>query len=226
MLSYDNSMPVNGQDAAPPGPGQSASSRTSSGKAGSAARTGANGHAQKHNHIWLVTGPAGCGKTTVAEYLAGALDVPYIEGDSFHPEANIEKMRNGIPLTDADRWDWLTALRDESMGRLNRGSEGVVVTCSALKRKYRDVIRVAAYYDHDILVHFIFLSASPEVLLERVSKRQGHYMGANMVKSQFDILEPPASDEKDVFSIDVSRTMEDVKQDALAMASNILQADS
>ncbi|PWI64829.1 hypothetical protein PCL_08543 [Purpureocillium lilacinum] len=212
MLSYDNSMPVNGvngQDAAPSGPGQSASNRASSAAAG--------GRAQKHHHIWLVTGPAGCGKTTVAEYLAGALDVPYIEGDSvrrpslagdtcvttrFHTEANIEKMRSGVPLTDADRWDWLTALRDESMGRLNRGSEGVVVTCSALKRKYRDVIRVAAYYDHDILVHFIFLSASPDVLLERVSNRKGHYMGANMVKSQFDILEPPAQDERDVFSID------------------------
>ncbi|GJN73220.1 hypothetical protein PLICBS_007296 [Purpureocillium lilacinum] len=220
MLSYDNSMPVNGvngQDAAPSGPGQSASNRASSAAAG--------GRAQKHHHIWLVTGPAGCGKTTVAEYLAGALDVPYIEGDSFHTEANIEKMRSGVPLTDADRWDWLTALRDESMGRLNRGSEGVVVTCSALKRKYRDVIRVAAYYDHDILVHFIFLSASPEVLLERVSNRKGHYMGANMVKSQFDILEPPAQDEHDVFSIDVSRSIEDVKRDALATASDIMQAD-
>ncbi|UNI21089.1 Gluconokinase [Purpureocillium takamizusanense] len=216
MLSYDNSMPVKGQDAAPPG----ASNRASSSAAAAVA-----GRAPKHHHIWLVTGPAGCGKTTVAEYLAGALDVPYIEGDSFHTEANVEKMRSGVPLTDADRWDWLTALRDESMRRLNLGSEGVVVTCSALKRKYRDVIRVAAYYDRDILVHFIFLSASPEVLLERVSQRKGHYMGANMVKSQFDILEPPARDERDVFSIDVSRSIDDVKRDALATASDIMQAD-
>ncbi|KAL3962098.1 hypothetical protein ACCO45_003621 [Purpureocillium lilacinum] len=194
MLSYDNSMPVNGvngQDAAPSGPGQSASNRASSAAAG--------GRAQKHHHIWLVTGPAGVrqddggrvpGGRAGRALHRGRLEPP-LAAAQFHTEANIEKMRSGVPLTDADRWDWLTALRDESMGRLNRGSEGVVVTCSALKRKYRDVIRVAAYYDHDILVHFIFLSASPEVLLERVSNRKGHYMGANMVKSQFDILEPP-----------------------------------
>lgn len=143
----------------------------------------------------------------------------------FHTEANVEKMRSGVPLTDADRWDWLTALRDESMGRINRGSEGVVVTCSALKRKYRDVIRVAAYYDRDILVHFIFLNAPAEVLLQRVTQRQGHYMGADMVKSQFDILERPAHDETDVISIDVSRGVEEVKQDALARVSDIVKAD-
>ena len=143
----------------------------------------------------------------------------------FHPKANIDKMRSGVPLTDADRWDWLVALRDESIHRISHGLGGVVVTCSALKRKYRDVIRVAAYYDHDILVHFIFLSAPPEVLLQRVSQRQGHYMGANMVKSQFDILERPAADETDVVSIDVSRTMDEVKQDVLAMVSDIVKAD-
>lgn len=247
MLSYDNAMPVNGQDAAPAAPGQSGSSKrakTSPGQANGNGAAHANTDGRKHQHIWLVTGPAGCGKTTVAEYLAGALKVPYVEGDSvrariashlprrranqaaqFHSHVNVEKMRSGIPLTDADRWDWLTALRDESMRLINGGSEGVVVTCSALKRKYRDVIRVAAYYDNDILVHFIFLNAPPEVLLERVSNRQGHYMGANMVQSQFDILERPAEDERDVISIDVSRSIDEVKRDALAMALGIMQAD-
>ncbi|KAF4461519.1 thermoresistant gluconokinase [Fusarium albosuccineum] len=176
-----------------------------------------NGHqTTEQQHIWLVTGPAGCGKTTVAEYLANTLGMPYVEGDSFHPPANIEKMGNGIPLTDADRWDWLTALREESIHRLNAGSSGVVLTCSALKRKYRDVIRVAGYYDHRILIHFVFLDAPEEVLLARVQQRQNHYMGANMVHSQFDILERPSGDEKDVITIDVSRTLEEVQQDALA----------
>lgn len=131
-------------------------------------------------------------------------------------------MKNGVPLTDADRWDWLTALREESINRINEGSDGVVLTCSALKRKYRDVIRVAAYFDHRILIHFIFLSASEEVLLQRVSNRQGHYMGANMVHSQFDILELPSRDEKDVISIDVSRTLEEVERDALANVLDIM----
>lgn len=140
----------------------------------------------------------------------------------FHPVANVEKMRNGIPLTDADRWDWLTLLREESVKQINAGSKGVVLTCSALKRKYRDVIRVAAYHDHRILIHFIFLSASEEVLLKRVQARQGHYMGANMVHSQFDILELPMADERDVISIDVSRTIEEVERDALANVAEVM----
>ncbi|PQE14830.1 thermoresistant glucokinase family carbohydrate kinase protein [Rutstroemia sp. NJR-2017a WRK4] len=105
----------------------------------------------KHHHIWLITGPAGCGKSTVAQYVAKAMNLPFIEGDEFHPKSNVEKMSKGIPLTDADRWDWLTALREESLRRLTSGSDGVVLTCSALKRKYRDVIRVAPYYDRDVL---------------------------------------------------------------------------
>ena len=138
---------------------------------------------------------------------------------------NVEKMRTGSPLTDTDRWDWLTALREESMHRIDGGSEGVVVTCSALKRKYRDVIRVAAYYDHQLLIHFIYLDASEEVLMQRVTKRQGHYMGADMVHSQFDILERPSEDEKDVISIDVSRSLEEVKQDALARTLDVMNSD-
>lgn len=134
-------------------------------------------------------------------------------------------MRTGVPLTDADRWDWLTQLREESMRRLTEGAHGVVVTCSALKRKYRDVIRVAAYYDHSILIHFIYLDAPEEVLLQRVTQRQGHYMGANMVQSQFDILERPSDDEKDVISIDVSRTVDEVKTDALAQVRDVMEVE-
>jgi gluconokinase len=134
-------------------------------------------------------------------------------------------MSSGIPLTDADRWDWLTALRDESVRRISAGSEGVVLTCSALKRKYRDVIRVAAYFDHNVLVHFIFLDATEELLLDRVSRRQGHYMGANMVASQFEILERPTKDETDVITVDVSQTMEQVKADALSQVMDKMRDD-
>ncbi|KAK3330375.1 P-loop containing nucleoside triphosphate hydrolase protein [Apodospora peruviana] len=177
---------------------------------------------EKDHHIWLVTGPAGCGKSTVAKYLASTLHLPYIEGDEFHPQANIDKMSAGIPLTDADRWDWLTALREASIHELDKGSDGVVLTCSALKRKYRDVIRVAPYFVPNIHLHFIFLHAPEEVLLKRVLARQNHYMGANMVHSQFDILEPPTSDEIDVLAIDVSRPAEDVLAEALDRVLNTM----
>ncbi|KAI1859478.1 hypothetical protein JX265_010481 [Neoarthrinium moseri] len=184
-------------------------------------KNGQNGEtAPKKHHIWLVTGPAGCGKTTVAQHISQALNLPYLEGDEYHPKANIDKMANGIPLTDADRWDWLTLLREESLKKLAAGAEGVVLTCSALKRKYRDVIRVAPYYSHDVILHFIYLHATEEVLLERVGARRGHYMGANMVHSQFSILEPPTAEETDVISVDVSGSPEGVLKDSL---SKVLQ---
>ena len=168
----------------------------------------------EHQHIWLVTGPAGCGKSTVGAHVSQVLNMPYLEGDSFHPEANIAKMTAGTPLTDADRWDWLTRLRDEAMKHVAGGSEGVVLACSALKRKYRDVIRVAAYHNPMIKVHFLYLDASEEIILQRVAARKDHYMGANMVHSQFSILERPQVDEEDIMSVDVSRTMEDVVQES------------
>jgi len=125
-------------------------------------------------------------------------------------------MSKGIPLTDADRWDWLTCLREESLSRLDGGAHGVVLTCSALKRKYRDVIRVAPYYSHNVRVHFVYLHAPEAVLMARVQARKGHYMGANMVRSQFGILEAPKASETDVISVDVSGSLEHVEQDALA----------
>ncbi|UQC79968.1 thermoresistant glucokinase family carbohydrate kinase [Colletotrichum lupini] len=239
MLSYDSPMPVSGQTPKSPsgltnGVQQAVASKTQARVPGvpTTANNGAhvNGSLDtKYHHIWLVTGPAGCGKTTVAEYLAQALKLPYIEGDSFHPQANIEKMANGIPLTDADRWDWLVALREESRHQLAAGSDGVVLTCSALKRKYRDVIRVAGYYDRSILIHFIYLSASESVLVQRVTARSAatnHYMGANMVRSQFQSLEAPMADETDVISLDVSRSLEEVKRDALANVKAAMEEEA
>ncbi|KAL2757528.1 hypothetical protein ACRALDRAFT_1079710 [Sodiomyces alcalophilus JCM 7366] len=220
MLSYDSAS----QPVSPSGLASSINGAPSS-KSQSISVQANGSSAQKHHHIWLVTGPAGCGKSTVAEHLAQSLNVPFIEGDSFHPQSNIDKMSNGIPLTDADRWDWLTILREESRKRLASGSDGVVLTCSALKRKYRDVIRVAGYYDHSLLIHFIFLHAPENVLLKRVQARKNHYMGANMVSSQFSILELPQQDEKDVITIDVSRPVEAVKRDALARVSNIMKGE-
>lgn len=134
-------------------------------------------------------------------------------------------MSKGIPLTDADRWDWLTRLREESLIKLSSGSQGVVVTCSALKRKYRDVIRVAPYYSHDVLVHFVYLHAQEAVLLARVQARHGHYMGANMVHSQFDALEEPGMEETDVIRVDVSGTVDEVEADALAKIHEAVQRE-
>ncbi|KFY01426.1 hypothetical protein V490_00920, partial [Pseudogymnoascus sp. VKM F-3557] len=137
----------------------------------------------------------------------------------FHTPENVAKMATGTPLTDSDRWDWLTLLRSASLSALSPSSSspspaGVVVTCSALKRKYRDVMRVAPYHDPRVQVHFIFLCASEEVLLARVAGRKGHYMGANMVKSQLEVMEMPVG-ERDAVVIDVSVGKEEVERRAL-----------
>lgn len=165
-----------------------------------------------------------------------------IHAGQYHTKANIEKMSRGEPLTDADRWDWLTVLREEALHRLgehlpetakvSNGDSatplsshpvpGVIVTCSALKRKYRDVIRVAPYYFPDLRVHFIYLRAPEDVLLQRVKNRQGHYMGADMVHSQVSILELPAADETDVVTLDVCRPAEEVRKDALQTVLSVM----
>jgi gluconokinase len=130
-------------------------------------------------------------------------------------------MSNGTPLTDADRWDWLISLRDAAISVLStidssssQLPSGVIMSCSALKLKYRDVMRVAAYDHPSVRIHFIYLKADENTLLERVSERQSHYMKGSMVHSQFQTLEDP-TDEGDVISIDVATTIEEVRKKVL-----------
>lgn len=181
-----------------------------------------------NHHILIVTGPAGCGKSTVAKFLAERYGFTYIEGDDFHPEANIKKMAANIPLNDADRWDWLILLRDQALMNLNNGAKGVVVTCSALKKKYRDVIRTARLYDEDpnAHVHFVYLRADKETLLKRVGARQGHYMKDSMVISQLAALEEPDEAEikrlKDVEIIDVRGSQVEVQHLATVAVDKVL----
>jgi len=171
-------------------------------------------------HIWIVTGPAGCGKTTVAQYLAAELSVPYIEGDDYHSASNKEKMAQNIALTDTDRWDWLITLREEAIKKLQT-SDSVVVTCSALKHKYRDVIRVANYDRPAVQIHFIYLKLDRETLEKRVGARQGHYMKSTMVQSQLAALEEP-DEEWDVLPVDARKTPLEVHKEAIEVVKNKL----
>lgn len=139
--------------------------------------------------IVVVMGVAGSGKTTVGERLARALGAAFIEGDAYHPPENVEKMRRGVPLADADRWPWLRALARELAARGARG-EDVVLACSALKRAYRQVLGEGG----DGLC-FVHLDGAPELIGERLRARAGHYMPASLLQSQFAALEPPAADE-------------------------------
>ncbi len=142
----------------------------------------------------VVMGVSGCGKSAVGRRISAALNLPLIEGDDFHPPSNKQKMQQGTPLTDEDRAGWLQALARE----LAAQPLGAVLTCSALKTRYRDVLRSGVAQ-----LKFLYLAVSPEEALRRVAKRSGHFYPPSLVASQFEALEDP-SPEPGVLALDAS----------------------
>jgi gluconokinase len=134
-------------------------------------------------------GVSGCGKSTVGQALADANGVSFVEGDQFHPQANVAKMAAGVPLNDEDRADWLLALQAQIRAARERG-EGLVVSCSALKRRYRDLLR-----EGDPTLRFAHLTGPKELIAARMRARAGHYMPASLLDSQLRDLEPLQADE-------------------------------
>jgi gluconokinase len=139
--------------------------------------------------IVIVAGVSGSGKTTVSALLAGHMHWRFADGDDFHPAANIEKMRAGVPLMDADRWPWLRAIAAWMDERIAQ-DESAVIPCSALKRSYREFL-LNGRPD----VRMIFLAVDREVLAQRLAARHGHFFNAQLLGSQLDTLEPPQPDE-------------------------------
>ena len=152
--------------------------------------------------IIVIFGVSGAGKTTVGKMLAEQLGWHFLEADDFHPAANIEKMRNGHSLTDEDRWPWLERLREE-IKRLVAAGENAVLACSALKRAYRDRLRVSNE------VKFVFLRGDYALVEKQLRSRHGHFMNMALLQSQFDDLEQPQQDEN-VLTIDLGRAPEEI----------------
>jgi len=146
-------------------------------------------HAVTRPVIAIVMGFSGSGKTTVAVLLAAALGCQFQEGDDLHPAANVKKMHGGTPLTDADRWPWLQRIAEEIDGWRTRGESGVM-TCSALKRTYRDII-VGNRPD----VTLVYLKGSHDLIHRRMAARHGHFMPVALLDSQFATLQEPTPDE-------------------------------
>jgi gluconokinase len=135
----------------------------------------------------IAMGVSGSGKTTIGRAVATTLEIAFIDGDGFHPKSNVEKMRAGIPLTDADREPWLNAISGWLRDHEDRGA---VTACSALRRAYRDVLRHGA--PNAVFLH---LNGDPSVVTDRVARRPGHFMPTSLVRSQYDTLEPLRPDE-------------------------------
>lgn len=150
---------------------------------------GRPGHASNPFLAVILTGVSGSGKTVVAQAMAKRLGWPVAEADDFHPLANKVKMHAGIPLTDDDRRPWLESLRNW----ISAQGTDVLVTCSALKRSYRDQLRTAY-----ARVRFVQLDGSRELLEDRIGHRKGHFMPARLLDSQLDLLEPLQPDEDGV----------------------------
>lgn len=171
--------------------------------------------------IYIIMGVSGSGKSTLGAFLSEKLGWPLYEGDSFHPQENIEKMARGEPLTDQDRLPWLLKLHEVIEKERCSGSDALVA-CSALKRLYRQILLYGCKAlassptsDQVILpstcpdVYFLFLHGDYDLLYQRLVARRGHYMKADLLHSQFDVLEPPL-DEENVLPLDIRKSIPDM----------------
>lgn len=157
---------------------------------------------------WVVMGVSGCGKSAVGRQLAAALGVRFVEGDAWHSPANVAKMAAGIALDDADRAGWLHRLQAEVAAALARG-EGLVLACSALKRRYRDVLRAA-----DPALRFVHLDGPRALIAARMQARTDHFMPTSLLDSQLRDLEPLGADEAGL-RVDIAKPPAGIIQEIL-----------
>ena len=153
--------------------------------------------------LYVVMGVSGSGKSLIAAAFARALGVEFVEGDDYHTAANVARMSSGIPLTDDDRAEWLRSLAARIRKAKDSGA-GLVVSCSALKRPYREILRGAA---GDL--QFVFLQGPRALLAERLASRRGHYMPPSLLESQLATLEEPSPDEQ-AWVCDIRKSPEDI----------------
>ena len=158
---------------------------------------------------YIVMGVCGSGKTVIGSALAAALGVEFVEGDAFHPPDNVRKMAAGIPLTDDDRVGWLDSL-SQRLRQAKRTDETIVMSCSALKRGYRDILRRGAPG-----LQLIWLHGPRELLQQRMATRKGHFMPVGLLDSQLATLEAPTPDEG-AWEFDVSQPLEEIVDDLVA----------
>lgn len=166
-----------------------------------------------HTGLYVIMGVCGAGKSLIGATLARELDVEFVEGDGLHPPDNVQRMAAGIPLTDENRHGWLLAIAAR-LREARRAGVGLVVSCSALKRSYRDLLRSAG----DAAVQFVYLEGSRSLLAERLAQRRGHFMPPSLLDSQLSTLEEPSPDEG-AWVCDIAETPETIVAELVRRAA-------
>jgi len=166
-----------------------------------------------HTGLYVIMGVCGSGKSTIGAKLARALHIEFVEGDVLHSPDNVKKMAAGMPLTDADRHGWLVAIAAR-LRDAKRAGVGLVVSCSALKRRYRDLLRSVGEAD----ARFVYLAGSRALLAERMAQRRGHFMPGSLLESQLAILEEPSPDER-AWLCDIRETPETIVGDLVTRSA-------
>lgn len=145
-------------------------------------------------------GVSGCGKSTIGQLLSQELNIPFFDGDDFHPQSNIDKMSRGVPLKDVDRHGWLVLLNELAKKQLQVNS--CIIVCSALKKSYRDILNTGIQNQ----AKWFYLEGRFNQILERIDKRENHFMSSNLLRSQFDTLEEPEG----AFKVNISLNPEEI----------------
>lgn len=171
---------------------------------------------QKKHCSFVFMGVSGSGKSAVAEAVAQQLNAPFLDGDFLHPRVNIDKMASGQPLNDEDRQPWLESLNG-AIYAMQRTHKVSILVCSALKQKYRDILRKG---NKDL--YFIYLKGDFDLISERLKNRKGHFFKPEMLKSQFEVLEEPMNNHNDVGYIDINKTLDEVVKDSMAFINKVL----
>ena len=155
--------------------------------------------------IFIVMGVSGCGKTTIAKLLSKEFDLPYFDGDDFHPKKNVSKMSKGQPLNDSDRQGWLLALNELA---IDNSEKGAIIACSALKKAYRETLQKMI----EDSICFVYLEGTFELIQQRMKERKNHFMPAGLLESQFKTLEPPEK----AIRVSIDGLPEEILQDILS----------
>jgi gluconokinase len=166
-----------------------------------------------HTGLYVIMGASGSGKSLIGATLARELDIEFVEGDDLHPPDNVKKMATGIPLTDDDRYGWLLAIAAR-LREAKRAGVGLVVSCSALKRSYRDLLRSVGEAD----VRVVYLAGSRALLAARLANRRGHFMPPALLESQLTILEEPSPDER-AWVCDIGETPDTIVADLVTRSA-------